>query len=184
MTLAKMPTIGNIDLTQYEVFPSLQYNDTISINRIDVNIRLQHKLSSHIFNTYIPTLCLVTITGFTLFIDTSHFEATIMVALTTMLVIYTLHQSITAHLPTTAYLKMIDLWLFGGLVVPFITIGVLIYDDYLVIKEANEIVDMRKVEKCRWNSKLFKTSVQIILPLVVGTLMGIYWIIGLRHYFA
>ena len=52
------------------------------------------------------------------------------------------------------------------------------------VKEANEIVDMRKVEKCRWNSKLFKTSVQIILPLVVGTLMGLYWIIGLRHYFA
>ena len=186
MTLAwrKMPTIDYIDLTQYEVFPSLQYNDTISINRIDLNITLRRKLSSHIFYTYIPTLCLVGITGFTLLIDSSHFEATIMVALTTMLVMYTLHQSITAHLPTTAYLKMIDLWLFGGLVVPFITIGVLIYDDYLVIKEANEIVDMRKVEKCRWNSKLFKTSVKIILPLTVGTLMGLYWITGLRHYFA
>ena len=141
LALAKMPTIGNIDLTQYEVFPSLQYNDTISINRIDVNIRLQCKLSSHIFNTYIPTLCLVTITGFTLFIDTSHFEATIMVALTTMLVMYTLHQSITVHLPMTAYLKMIDIWLFGGLIVPFIISGILIFYDHLVLKEANQVVD-------------------------------------------
>ena len=183
LALAKMPTIGNIDLTQYEVFPSLQYNDTISINRIDVNIRLQHKLSSHIFNTYIPTLCLVTITGFTLFIDTSHFEATIMVALTTMLVIYTLHQSITANLPMTAYLKMINIWLFGGLIVRFIISGILIFYGHLVLKEANQVVDMGMDKKSQWNSKLVKKSVQIILPLTVGILMGLYWIIGLKHYF-
>ena len=183
LALAKMPTICNIDLTQYEVFPSLQYKDTISINRIDVNIRLQCKLSSHIFNTYIPTLCLVTITGFTLFIDTSHFEATIMVALTTMLVIYTLHQSITANLPMTAYLKMINIWLFGGLIVPFIISGILIFYDHLVLKEANQVVDMGMDKKSQWNSKLVKKSVQIILPLTVGILMGLYWIIGLKHYF-
>ena len=180
---AKIPTIGNIDLTQYEVFTSLQYNATISINRIDVNIRLRRKLSSHIFNTYIPTLCLVMITGFTLFIDSSHFEATIMVALTTMLVMYTLHQSITAHLPMTAYLKMIDIWLFGGLIVPFIIIGILISFDYLVIKEANQVVYIGKDKKSRWNSKLVKKSVQIILPLTVGILMGLYWIFGLTLYF-
>ena len=49
----------------------------------------------------------------TLFIDASHFEATIMVALTSMLVMYTLYQSISATLPQTAYLKMIDYWLLG-----------------------------------------------------------------------
>ena len=188
MTLkwAEIPTIGNIDLTQYEVFPTLQYNATISIDRVElgVNIRLRRKLSSHIFYTYIPTLCLVTISGFTLFIDSSHFEATIMVALTTMLVMYTLHQSITEHLPMTAYLKMIDIWLFGGLIVPFIILGFLIYLDYLVIKEANQVVEMGQGKKSRWNARLVKKVVQIILPLTVGILMGPYWIIGLTHYFS
>ena len=106
-----------------------------------------------------------------------------MVALTTMLVVYTLHQSISSTLPPTAYLKMIDIWLFGGLIVPFIIIGILISFDYLVIKEANQVVYIGKDKKSRWNSKLVKKSVQIILPLTVGILMGPYWIIGLTHYF-
>ena len=92
----------------------LYYDNTNAIqNDIRVHIKLQRKLAGHIFNIYIPTLCLVIIAGFTLFIDYSHFDATIMVALTTMLVIYTLHQSISSTLPATAYLKMIDIWLFG-----------------------------------------------------------------------
>ena len=69
----------------------LYYDNTNAIqNDIRVHIKLQRKLAGHIFNIYIPTLCLVIIAGFTLFIDYSHFDATIMVALTTMLVIYTL----------------------------------------------------------------------------------------------
>ena len=54
------------------------------------------------------------IAGFTLFIDFSHFEVSIMIALTSMLVTYTLYQSISAYLPQTSYMKMIDIWLFGG----------------------------------------------------------------------
>ena len=45
----------------------------------------------------------------TMFIDESHFEATIMVALTAMLVLYTLFQSISEVMPTTSYLKLIGI---------------------------------------------------------------------------
>ena len=182
---ADQPKItGNIDLTQYEVFPNVQYNINSSLNIINVNIRLRRKLSSHIFNTYVPTLCLIAIGGFTLFIDFSHFEATIMVALTTMLVIYTLHQSISATLPSTAYMKMIDIWLFGGLVVPFVIIGILIFLDYLVMRETNQVIEMnKKDEKSQWNSKSFMKSMQIILPLTAVILIGSYWIFGLFHYY-
>ena len=179
---AEQPRItGNIDLTQYEVFPNVQYKINSSLNIINVNIRLRRKLSSHIFNTYVPTLCLIAIGGFTLFIDFSHFEATIMVALTTMLVIYTLHQSISATLPATAYMKMIDIWLFGGLVVPFVIIGILIFLDYLVMRENNQVMEMNK--KSQWNSKSFMKLMQIILPLTAVILIGSYWIFGLFHYF-
>ena len=70
----------------------------------------------------------------TLFIDVSHFEATIMVALTSMLVMYTLYQSISATLPKTAYLKMIDYWLLGGLIIPFIVFNALIVIDILLLR--------------------------------------------------
>ena len=178
-----VPRIFDEDLTQYRVFPTLQYANSTNQDKIKVNIHLQRKLSGHIFYTYIPTLCLITIAGFTLFIDFSHFEATIMVALTTMLVVYTLHQSISSTLPPTAYLKMIDIWLFGGLIVPFIIIVILILVDYLVMKETNQVIDIAKDNKNQWNSKSILTTMQIILPLLAGILMGSYWIIGLIHYF-
>ena len=70
-------------------------------------------------STYAPTILLLLIAEITLFVDESHFEATTMVSLTTMLVMYTLIQSNSVSLPNTAYLKMIDIWLMHGLIVPF-----------------------------------------------------------------
>ena len=175
---------NTIELKQYDVMKDLYYNNTNAIqNDIRVDIKLQRKLAGHIFNIYIPTLCLVIIAIFTLFIDYGHFEATIMVALTTMLVIYTLHQSISATLPATAYLKMIDVWLFGGLIVPFIIIGILILMDYLVIRETNTIIELQKEDACEWKSKCFIKTMRIIIPSTVGSLMASYWIIGLTYKF-
>ncbi len=73
-----------------------------------------------------PSLCLIIIAELSLFIDSSHFEANIMVALTTMLVMYTLYQSTSSTLPQTPYLKMIDVWLLAGLIIPFLVFIVMI----------------------------------------------------------
>ena len=124
------------------------------------------------------------IAGFTLFIDFSHFEATIMVALTSMLVMYTLYQGTSQYLPHTSYMKMIDIWLFGGLILPFFIITILILMDYLVIKESNLVNDMMtKEKKIQLNSKLFMKTMQISLPIIIGTFCIIYWIIGLYHHY-
>ena len=161
------------------------FNNTNSTqNEITIHIKLRRKLSNHIFTTYIPTFCLITIAGLTLFIDKSHFEATIMVALTSMLVIYTLHQSISSNLPQTSYMKMIDVWLFSGLIVPFIIICTLVILDHLKLKESNEVIDLKKEgKKSKWNSRMFLKSMQIVLPSSTCFLCLIYWIIGLMHYF-
>ena len=166
----------------------------ITHSEMDVYVSLRRKLSSHIFSTYIPTLCLISIAGFTLYIDYSHFEATIMVALTAMLVIYTLHQGISTNLPQTSYMKMIDIWLFGGLVVPFAIIGILIVLDSIILKENNKVMDMQINGETKkgwksilnfrgWNSKSFLASMRIMLLITTSSLSIIYWIIGLGHYF-
>ena len=81
------PIIENVHLNAYDAHDYLEYENRSQLNRfIGVNVVLCRKLSYHIVNIYIPTLCLIMIAGFTLFIDFSRFEATIMVALTTMLV--------------------------------------------------------------------------------------------------
>ena len=51
-----------------------------------------------------PSLCLLGVTIMTSFINTEHFEANIMVYLTTMLVMYTLFQTISISLP------QVELW--------------------------------------------------------------------------
>ena len=59
----------------------------------------------------------------TLFIDEEHVEATIMVSMTSMLVMFTLHQNVQSKVPYTAYLKFVDYWLIFGTLLPFVVFG-------------------------------------------------------------
>ena len=178
------PIIHNIKLTQYDVLQNVEYeNDTTPNIKIGLKIILCRKLTYHIVNIYLPTLCLIMIAGFTLFIDFSHFEVSIMIALTSMLVTYTLYQSVSALLPPTSYMKMIDIWLFGGLIFPFFIIAILVIMDSIVIKEKNQVIDMTKEEKML-KSTMFMRSMQVMLLTIVGTLCIIYWVIGLYHHYS
>ena len=178
------PIIQDIQLTQYEVFRYLEYdNDTLPKTLMGVKIILCRKLSYHIVNIYIPTLVLMIIAGFTLFIDFSHFEVSIMIALTSMLVTYTLYQSISAYLPSTSYMKMIDIWLFGGLIFPFFIIAILVIMDFLVTNEKNQVVAM-KYEGRMLKSTMFMKSMQVMLLIIGSTLCVIYWVVGLYHHYS
>lgn len=132
--------------------------------------------------TFLPTVCLVVIAEMTLFIDASHFEATIMVALTSMLVMYTLYQSISATLPQTAYLKMIDYWLLGGLIIPFIVFNILIVIDILVLQNRNQVVDKYVSEQptsINVKAKKILTFFRIAIPVSTIIIILIYWSIAL-----
>ena len=171
-------------LTQYEVQQYLEYDNTTSLyTMVGVKIILCRKISYFIFNIYMPTLSLFIIAGLTLFIDYSHFEVSIMVALTSMLVTYTLYQSISVYLPNTSYMKMIDIWLIGGLILPFFVIVILVIMDYLILMEKDQVMEIRNERKATLKSKLFMRSMQAILLTVGCTLSLIYWIFGLNHYY-
>ena len=101
-------TVSNFTISGFE-------NDSV----IEVEFTLQRMVMFHLVNTYMPTACILIIVEITLFIDESHFESNIMVALTGMLVMYTLYQRISLTLPPTAYLKLLDIWLIFSLVMPF-----------------------------------------------------------------
>ena len=94
----------------------------ISPKYLIVQITFKRMFTHHIFSTFVPTLLLITLTQVTLFVDyEEHFDMVTMVPLTTMLVMYTLYDSISDNMPNTAYLKFIDIWLLYALVLPFIT---------------------------------------------------------------
>ena len=52
-------------------------------------------------------------------------------AITSMLVMYTLNQSVSSKLPATAYVKLIDVWLLFGLLLPFVILILLILMEHL-----------------------------------------------------
>ena len=185
MTWNVPPKIEDIELTQYEVLKSLRYdNMSSSKTMVEIEITLCRKLSFHIINVYIPTLVLIMIAGFTLFIDFSHFEVLVMIALTSMLVTYTLYQSISAYLPQTSYMKMIDIWLFGGLIFPFFVITILVVMDSLIMREKDDIIELSMEGKGRLKSMIFMKSMQVMLLTIGSTLFIIYWVVGLYHYYS
>ena len=59
----------------------------------------QRKFSYHLISVYIPSLSLFIISMVTMLVKIEHFDSTIMVHLTSMLVMYTLFQAISVSLP-------------------------------------------------------------------------------------
>ena len=117
---------GNVGISKLDQFiiTEVEIESLKNNNMVRCSIHFKRIPLYHIATTYMPTICILFMALVTLFIDQSHFEATIMVALTAMLVMYTLFQSISASMPSTAYLKLLDIWLIFGLVMPFIVFTV------------------------------------------------------------
>ena len=112
--------IGDKFLTQFEVYDINMHSFPNVTDYVVIEFTLKRRYAFYLASTYLPAVCLLLAAEITLFIDESHFEATTMVALTSMLVMYTLYQASSASLPQTSYLKMIDAWLLPGLILPFV----------------------------------------------------------------
>ena len=74
-----------------------------------------------------------------LFIDEEHFQAMIMVALTSNLVMYTLYSGIQEKLPDNSSLKLIDIWLLHGLLMPMVVFITLAANELMKTRSPNEV---------------------------------------------
>ncbi len=187
---------GNTKLAQFQVLNVTKGNNkTRSIN---FNINLQRMYFYHLAATYFPTTCLLLIAEITLFIDDSHFEATIMVSLTSMLVLYTLYQSIAVSLPRTAYLKMIDIWLLFGLMIPFFVFLLEVFFELFKENEKKVLSEVKNIdlknsitsisnivreEKNYISVDKMKKTCQIFVPFVTFSFILLYWCIVIIHYY-
>ena len=96
---------------------------------------------------FVPSVCLILAAEITLFMDESHFEAMILVALTSNLVMYTLYNAILEKMPEDSSLKVIDIWLLHGLLMPMIVFIVLAANELMMskIKTGRTIMSGTKV---------------------------------------
>ena len=85
----------------------------------------------HIYSTFLPTTLILIMSLASLYINEDHFEATIMVSLTCMLVLYTLLQSIMTGMPVTQYVNLMAIWLAFNLAIPFLVFMTIISWEFM-----------------------------------------------------
>jgi len=104
-------------------------------------------------------------------------------ALTIMLVMYTMYQSISQSLPQTAYLKFIDVWLMFCLMVPFFVfvVQVLLKIEMINDKKVEENNASRptKIKSRKENVKKF---LLLLFPLTTVLFVSFYSAFALRFY--
>ena len=115
----------NVNLMLYHIKEwDLDYNDhNDHVSGLRMRMSLQRKIMSELMTTYLPSILLLMITFATTFFKPIYFEAALTVNLTNMLVMTTIFTSVMDRLPTTSYLKMIDIWLIFCQLIPFAEVG-------------------------------------------------------------
>ena len=112
-----------------------------------MRIKLKRKITSEMMTTYLPSVLLMTITFATTLFKPLFFEAALSVNLTTMLMMTTISIGKMQTLPTTAYIRMIDVWLVFCQLVPFVEVILLTAQEYYRVddpKEDQEDADLPK----------------------------------------
>ena len=95
-----------------------------------MNIIFKRRLTNEVLTSYLPTLLLIMIGYCTTYFKPFFFEAALTVNLTTMLVMTTIFISVMEKLPPTSYIRMIDIWLIFGILIPFLEVCILTFKEY------------------------------------------------------
>ena len=84
-------------------------------------------IMNDVLTTYLPTVLLIIIVYATTFFRAEFFEANLTVNLSVMFVMTTLFVSVMEKLPQTSYVRMVDIWLIYGQLLPFIQVVLVTY---------------------------------------------------------
>ena len=107
---------------------------------------------------FIPSICLIIAAEIALFIDESHFEAMIMVSLTSNLVMYTLYSGIQEKMPANSSFKFIDMWLLHGLVMPMVVFVVLATNQMMNEKKPDAAPLVKNIKVASTSATTIKKS--------------------------
>ena len=90
-----------------------------------------------------------------------------------MLVMYTLNNSVSSKLPPTSYIKLIDVWLLFGLILPFFIVILLVTMEHMPNSLSNVVrLDSGRPSKSSHN--LMVRFSRIYLPVMELTFVFIY----------
>ena len=120
------------ELTQYFIQEwTLTYKEENNADKgVKMQIIFKRRLTNEVLTTYLPTVLLMLIVYATTYFKQFFFEAALTVNLTVMLVVTTLFISVMEKLPPTSYIRMVDIWLIYGILIPFCEVAILTIKEY------------------------------------------------------
>ena len=153
-------------------------------NQIFLIINFQRLSGPFWISLFMPSLLLILAAEITLFIDGKHFKATIAVALTTTLTMYPLYSSFQAKLPEDARLKLVDIWLLHGLLMPMVVFVILVVDELLKSKysEKNSNSEEKHVMRKRiMDMKACMLMTKATVPTISILFIMVYFAINIQN---
>ena len=151
---------GPLEMLQYNV---INWELKEVEGGLEVMMTMQRRFNHHLATTFIPTFCLMIVCQSTLYFNAEHFKTTSGVTVTTMLVMYTLYQAVSHKLPPTSYIKMIDVWLIFGLILPFCVFFLLVLIDHLPSVRPGELT----VSKVSSTKGIMVIIAHYVLPIII-----------------
>ena len=131
----------SLDMVLFTITHYVLRNASYPGEGICMTIKMKRKIMSEMMTTYFPSLLLMMITFATTFFKPFFFEAALSVNLTTMLMMTTISIGKMQTLPTTAYIRMIDVWLVFCQLVPFVEVILLTAQEYHRVEDPKEEQD-------------------------------------------
>ncbi|XP_069974618.1 uncharacterized protein [Penaeus vannamei] len=182
-------------LSEYIITVTEGGNNETRYSRLQVEFELTRRWTMIVLTVYLPTSMLQLIGYATLYVNVSLMDVRMTVALTTLLVLYTLFSNTSDTLPVTAYVKLIDVWFFFCIFLLFFIIVTHVIVEHLVNIAALEQAKLTQVRPFNGaggggggfaaNSivrpsspmaeKIMLASRYIVIPLVIFTFNLIYW---------
>ncbi|XP_076031404.1 uncharacterized protein LOC143019555 [Oratosquilla oratoria] len=98
---------------------------------IKIQFTLVRRYGIVLLTAFMPSLTLIFVSYFTMFIAVHELEVRLMVTLTALLVMYTLFSQVSSTLPQTATFKMIDFWFFFCIFLPFFIIVIHVFGEHM-----------------------------------------------------
>ncbi len=114
--------LGPKDLQEYSVHETNIFEKqllTSSFHQVEMVIVFQRRVLSALLSNYFPTFLICLIAYSTNYYDPFYFEAIVTVNLTSLLCLTTIFINVSTSLPTTSYIKMIDIWFIFCMMFPF-----------------------------------------------------------------
>lgn len=139
LVINSLTYIGPSDVMQYVVEKTTGFKKD---DRIVFKISLGRRLMSVILTTMLPTIIFTLVTISSNYYAQQHFRTIIPLNLTSLLLSVMLLVGVSARLPQTSYLKMIDVWMIFALMVPFINVLLQGYLDFLHLKLKGNLSDI------------------------------------------